>query len=109
MNSRQSYTMRTCSHQRNHKRFKSEFPPVVMFMRDQFSDFAIYSPIQEIPRSIGFCYDLGAGATREVICVPSRNHDTSECPFLYRGTSLIRKRLPLGPYCRPIPRALPYC
>ena len=24
----------------------------------------------------------------------------------YRGTSLIRKRLPLGPYSRPIPRAL---
>ena len=25
---------------------------------------------------------------------------------LYRGTSLIRKRLPLGPYRRPMPRAL---
>ena len=26
--------------------------------------------------------------------------------FAYRGTSLIRKRLPLGPYCRTMPRAL---
>jgi len=25
---------------------------------------------------------------------------------VYRGTSLIRKRLPLGPYGRPLPRAL---
>ena len=24
----------------------------------------------------------------------------------YRGTSLMRKRNPLGPYCRPVPRAL---
>ena len=24
----------------------------------------------------------------------------------YRGTSLIRNRTPLGPYCRPMPRAL---
>ena len=25
---------------------------------------------------------------------------------LYRGTSLVRKRSPLGPYCRPMPRDL---
>ena len=25
-----------------------------------------------------------------------------------RGTPLIRKRLPLGPYCRPMPRVLPW-
>ena len=27
-------------------------------------------------------------------------------PFWYRGTSLIRKRTPLGPYRRPVPRVL---
>ena len=26
--------------------------------------------------------------------------------YQYRGTSLIRKRLPLGPYCSPMPRDL---
>ena len=26
----------------------------------------------------------------------------------YKGTSLIRKDLPLGPYCRPMPRILPW-
>ena len=30
----------------------------------------------------------------------------SAAPILYRGTSLIRKRLALGPYSSPMPRAL---
>ena len=40
--------------------------------------------------------------------------DGWECPYhrhvykkeIYRGTSLIRKRRPLGPYSRPMPRIL---
>ena len=35
---------------------------------------------------------------------PTRPHFQTLSP--YRGTSLIRKRLPLGPYSRPTPRAL---
>jgi len=34
-------------------------------------------------------------------CSSSRPHT-----YPYRGTSLIRKRTPLGPYCRPMPRVL---
>ena len=34
----------------------------------------------------------------------AQSHQIGEAK--YRGTSLIRKRLPLGPYSRPMPRAL---
>ena len=30
----------------------------------------------------------------------------SRAIFTYRGTSLVRKRTPLGPYSRPMPRVL---
>ncbi|KAJ1486119.1 hypothetical protein T484DRAFT_2358500 [Baffinella frigidus] len=40
---------------------------------------------------------------------PGSERNPAEQPYrapLYRGTSLIRNRLPLGPYSRPMPRAL---
>ena len=31
---------------------------------------------------------------------------TESMPHLYRGTSVTKKRIPLGPYRRPMPRVL---
>ena len=42
-----------------------------------------------------FCSDTGRVAGPQGLCL-----------FTYRGTSPIRKRLPLGPYRRPVPRVL---
>ena len=40
--------------------------------------------------------------------VGAREEEDVACPLaaLYRDTSLIRKRTPLGPYRRPVPRVL---
>ena len=35
-----------------------------------------------------------------------RQSSTARPRDRYRGTSIIRKRPPLGPYCRPMPRVL---
>ena len=50
-------------------------------------------------RSCGGCGFLWARYPRNV-------SQHSECFEEYRGTSLIKKRNPLGPYSRPLPRIL---
>ena len=37
---------------------------------------------------------------------PAAGLDPKACLGVYRGTSLIRKRTPLGPYRRPMPRGV---
>ena len=66
-----------------------------------------------VPRSL--VYNL---LVREFECAPGRRFEAAqlrhgysglafaESGLRYRGTSLIRKRLPLGPYGMPIRRAL---
>jgi len=60
-------------------------------------------PVQDPVLTLGFSTDCSTG------CVPVLRRlrvVVGEREVMYRGTSLIRKRLHIGPYSRPVHRAL---
>ena len=60
--------------------------------------------VMHIPGEEGGSERRGTRAAARVESKGSWLLDQVSASVVYRGTSLMRKRNPLGPYCRPMPR-----